>query len=62
MDAKVEFNIKYLEERIDKAINMINGLREENARLKNILKELQDRNNQSIEKINLLLDNISKLL
>ncbi|MBS4015925.1 MAG: hypothetical protein KGZ86_05775 [Candidatus Latescibacteria bacterium] len=62
MDVKVETNLKYLEERIDKAINVINGLREENARLKYILKELQDRNNQSIEKINSLLDNISKLL
>lgn len=54
--------IKRLEEKIEQTVNLINNLRQENLNLKAKLSDMQAYNNQSIEKINLILDNISKML
>ncbi len=62
MNEKVDANLRYLEDKIDKAINLINVLQEENRCLKNILESLKHRDNQLIEKINIMLDNLSKML
>lgn len=62
MNNDIEKNFKYLEEKVNKTIDLIDSLRAENERLKNLLNDMKARNNQSIEKINLILDNISKML
>lgn len=62
MNAETEKNIKYLDEKINQTIALIDKLRSENDRLLNLLKEMQERNNQAIEKINLILDKIAKIL
>jgi FtsZ-binding cell division protein ZapB len=62
MSIEVENNLKKLEEKINQAINFIDSLRQENVNLKAQLTEMQNRNSQTVEKINFILDNISKLL
>jgi FtsZ-binding cell division protein ZapB len=62
MSIEVENNLKNLEEKINQAINFIDSLRQENVNLKTQLTEMQNRNSQIVEKINFILDNISKLL
>ena len=62
LNDNIDNNIKYLEQKIDQVINLINSLKLENQQLKHELSELKDINNQAVEKINFILDNISKLL
>jgi FtsZ-binding cell division protein ZapB len=62
MNPETETNLKRLEEKIEQAIILLNDLKQENKELKNTINKLQDRNNQAVEKINFILDNISKLL
>lgn len=62
LSPEVEMTIKRLEEKIEQTVSLINNLRQENLNLKAKLSDMQAYNNQSIEKINLILDNISKML
>ncbi|MEO0092059.1 MAG: hypothetical protein ABIK61_05075 [candidate division WOR-3 bacterium] len=62
MNPEIEQSFKLLEEKIDKLIATLNNLKQENANLQAELQELKSRNEKAIERINLLLDNISKLL
>lgn len=62
MNPEIEQAFKLLEEKIDKLIATLNNLKQENANLQAELQELKSRNEKAIERINLLLDNISKLL
>ena len=62
MNPQLEANLKYLEEKLDKTIALINNLKVENDNLKSELTEKQALLNQAIERINLILDNINKML
>lgn len=62
LNSNIDANIKYLEQKIEQAINLINSLKQENKQLQDELVELKDVNNQAVEKINFILDSISKLL
>jgi FtsZ-binding cell division protein ZapB len=62
LNSDIDAQIKYLEQKIDKTIDLINRLKQENQSLKEQVEELQRNNNHVVEKINFILDNISKLL
>jgi prefoldin subunit 5 len=62
MNTATENNLKNLEERINEVIRLIDNLRQENSNLKAQISEIQQNNNQAVDKINFILDNISKML
>lgn len=62
MNSETENNLKHLEEKIEQVIGLLNTLKQENAELKSQISKSQSHNNQTVEKINFILDNISKLL
>jgi phage shock protein A len=62
MNSETENNLKRLEEKVEQVINLLNTLKQENSELKTKIDKLQERNNQAVEKINFILDKISKLL
>ncbi len=62
MNLEIEQCFKQLEEKIDKLINALNNLKQANTNLQAELQELKSRQEKAIERIKLLLDNISKLL
>ncbi len=62
MNPELESNLKHLEEKLEQAINLINNLKQENSNLHTELTEKQVLCNQAVDKINLILDNINKLL
>ncbi|MCX7785608.1 MAG: hypothetical protein N2201_05200 [candidate division WOR-3 bacterium] len=62
MNPEIEQSFKLLEEKIDKLIATLNNLKQENDNLQAELQELKSRQEKAIERINLLLDNLSKLL
>jgi FtsZ-binding cell division protein ZapB len=62
MNPELEANLKHIEEKLDQAIDLINNLKHENSNLKTELTERQALYNQAVERINLILDNINKLL
>lgn len=57
---KEEF--KRLEETIDKAVETITHLRQENRRLKEEIERLKATKKEVVEKLNLLLDKIDNLI
>jgi len=62
MNPEIEANLKYLEDKLDKTILLISNLKTENTSLKSELAEKQALLSQAVERINLILDNINKLL
>jgi FtsZ-binding cell division protein ZapB len=62
MNPELESNLKHLEEKLEQAINLISSLKQENSNLKAELTEKQSLYNQAVDRINLILDNINKLL
>lgn len=62
MNPEIELNLKHLEEKLEQAIDLISILKQENSTLHEKLTEKQALYSQAVDRINLILDNINKLL
>ncbi|MCX7757826.1 MAG: hypothetical protein N2166_05915 [candidate division WOR-3 bacterium] len=61
-NSELEKNLAVLEKKIDEAVVLINNLREENQLLKDKLTKVQTKLTEVLQRINYLLDNLSKSL